>query len=84
MDKCLGGCKHEGSANLHYKTLKTEQITNNQGGVSSLNWGVFTPSRGGVKISLPGGCCGLFIDKPVLYSSEYCNERYETKCDVII
>jgi len=53
-DKCLGGCKHAGSANLHYKTLKTEQITSNQGGVVSQlgGGGIYSPKGGGVNVSL--------------------------------
>jgi len=52
-----GGCNHARSANLHLKTLnkKINKIESGGGG-SSLNWGVFTPIRGGVKISL-----GLYI-----------------------
>jgi len=33
VDKCLGVCKHAGSANLHYKTLKNRKNYKYAGGV---------------------------------------------------
>jgi len=49
MNKYLGGCKHAGSANLHYKTLKTEKNINNRAGVVSQLVGYLPPPLEGVK-----------------------------------
>jgi len=48
----VGGCKHAKSTNLHEKTLKNRKDFTELGGCRLSTGGVYTPPRGGVRISL--------------------------------
>jgi len=77
IDKCLGGCKHVQTANLHTKTLKNRKnCTELGGGVSSLKWrGLYPPPlvHTGLEdciLAVGAQLCGLF--HPTDVTPSYC------------